>query len=66
MSDNVIHVGDTVQITADISVLGLITIHAGTEAEVLVIHDDGTCLVKVGGLLGITATIDLGILIKVG
>lgn len=67
MSDNEIHVGDHVELTADISVLGLITLHAGIEGEVLSVHGD-VALVKFGGMLGVTAQIDLtaNIIVKVG
>lgn len=65
MSDKAIQVGDKVELTVDISVLGLITIHAGTTGIVTAVEGP-TATVKVDGLLGISIDVDLAVLVVVG
>lgn len=64
MSNDAIQVGDEVEITVDISVAGIITIHAGVTGEIKSIVGT-TALVKINGLLGISVDVDLDVLVKV-
>lgn len=65
MSNDAIQVGDKVELTIDVSVGGLLTLHAGVTGEVRAIVGD-CAVVKVGGLLGLTVDIELTALVKVG
>lgn len=64
MTDNVVHVGDKVEITADISILGIITIHAGSTGTVEAV-EDGVAKVRVDGLINISVDAKVDILLKV-
>lgn len=64
MTDSVIHVGDKVEITADISILGVITIHAGSTGSVETV-ENGVAKVRVDGLINVSVDAKIDILLKV-
>lgn len=64
MTDSVFHVGDKVEITADISILGIITIHAGSTGTIESL-EDGVAKVRVDGLINISVDATIDLLLKV-
>lgn len=65
MEDSPIHVGDKVELTDDISILGVLTLHTGSTGVVEHL-ENGVAQVRIDGLGNVSVDAKIDILLRVG